>query len=335
MTDTPGREPEGRRARAAPARRPPTGRGGAGRAVHLATVDPQDRFHAGTGCPGRSSVGERTLGRLPRVGRHHPVHLAVLVLRARHPGRAHDRASGHGDRRPAGRQGRARLPDLRGELRALPRPGRRGGEGPTLNRQDKLFSHLNEDYIRNVLTVGGGYVCGNPQSKMPIWSDTGNPPGRSTIARSRSSSRSCSRPTTRRTSSATSICSTPKKDPITGQVMTFTGWRDPNYKPDPGRRPSRTATSTSSRAASASPARPPRSTRMPVVDISTSIEQRLRPEHGDRARRPRPSSSISLNNENGVPAQRPGQGRGRAASLGATSSPASPRRLQRPGARRR
>src|SRR4051812_18604565 len=29
-----------------------------------------------------------------------------------------------------------------------------GGIGPTLHRQDKLFAHLNEDYIRNVLTVG-------------------------------------------------------------------------------------------------------------------------------------------------------------------------------------
>src|SRR4029453_7423653 len=52
-----------------------------------------------------------------------------------------------------------------------------GGQGPTLNRQDKLFSHLNENYIRNVLTVGGPYVWGNPTSLMPVWSDKGNPPG--------------------------------------------------------------------------------------------------------------------------------------------------------------
>ena len=56
-------------------------------------------------------------------------------------------------------------------------PQGEGGEGPVLNRQDKLFSHLNEAYIRNVLTVGGRYVCGDPLSQMPVWSDKGNPPG--------------------------------------------------------------------------------------------------------------------------------------------------------------
>ncbi len=35
--------------------------------------------------------------------------------------------------------------------------------GPTLNRQDKLFAHLNENYIRTVLNTGGRYVCGNAE----------------------------------------------------------------------------------------------------------------------------------------------------------------------------
>jgi mono/diheme cytochrome c family protein/plastocyanin len=112
-----------------------------------------------------------------------------------------------------------------------------GGIGPTLNRQDKLFSHLNEAYIRNVLTVGGRYVCGNPNSLMPVWSDKGNPPG----------------PLNYRqidelvafllaTNDHTYIIRDehlldPKKDPLTGQVLTFKGWRDPNYKPDPGATP--------------------------------------------------------------------------------------------------
>lgn len=116
-------------------------------------------------------------------------------------------------------------------------PDGEGGEGPILNRQDKLFSHLNEAYIRNVLTVGGRYVCGDPLSKMPVWSDQGNPPG----------------PLNYRqieeliafllaTNETTYIVRDehlldPKKDPITGQVLTFTGWRDPNYKPDPGATP--------------------------------------------------------------------------------------------------
>lgn len=106
-----------------------------------------------------------------------------------------------------------------------------GGIGPALNRQDKLFSHLNENYIRNVLTVGGRYVCGNPTSIMPIWSDQGNPPGPlnyrqidELIAFIRA------------TNDQTYIIRdpellTPKIDPLTGKVETFTGWRDPNYKP--------------------------------------------------------------------------------------------------------
>ena len=52
-----------------------------------------------------------------------------------------------------------------------------GGIGPTLNRQDKLFAHLNENYLRTVLATGGRYVCGNANSLMPIWSNLSTPPG--------------------------------------------------------------------------------------------------------------------------------------------------------------
>ena len=109
-----------------------------------------------------------------------------------------------------------------------------GGIGPVLNRQDKLFAHLNENYLKNVLTVGGRYVCGDPKSLMPAWSDTGNPPG----------------PLNYRqieeliafllaTNDTTYIVRDehlldPKVDPQTGEVLTFTGWRDPNYLPAPG-----------------------------------------------------------------------------------------------------
>jgi plastocyanin/mono/diheme cytochrome c family protein len=106
-----------------------------------------------------------------------------------------------------------------------------GAVGPVLNRQDKLFNHLNENYIRNVLTVGGRYVCGDPKSLMPVWADTGQPPG----------------PLNYRqidelvaflmaTNDQTYIVRDehlldPKVDPLTGKVLTFTGWRDPNYEP--------------------------------------------------------------------------------------------------------
>src|SRR5688572_11510383 len=108
-----------------------------------------------------------------------------------------------------------------------------GGIGPVLNRQDKLFAHLNENYIKNVLNVGGRYVCGDPKSLMPAWSDTANPPG----------------PLNYRqieeliafllaTNDQTYIVRDehlldPKVDPMTGQVLTFKGWRDPNYLPAP------------------------------------------------------------------------------------------------------
>jgi mono/diheme cytochrome c family protein/plastocyanin len=129
-----------------------------------------------------------------------------------------------------------------------------GGIGPVLNRQDKLFAHLNEAYIRNVLTVGGRYVCGDPLSQMPVWSDKGNPPG----------------PLNYRqideliafllaTNDQTYIVRDehlldPKVDPLTGKVLTFTGWRDPNYKPDPGATPYPDCWKSEFASASGSPA---------------------------------------------------------------------------------
>jgi len=154
-----------------------------------------------------------------------------------------------------------------------------GGAGPTLNRQDKLFAHLNEAYIRNVVTVGGRYVCGNPLSQMPVWSAEGNPPG----------------PLNYRqideliafllaTNDHTYIVRDehlldPKKDPITGQVLTFKGWRDPNYKPDPGATPYPDCWTNEFTSASASPgastgaggsAAPSANPNAEVVDISAS-----------------------------------------------------------------
>ncbi|MEJ7697100.1 MAG: cytochrome c [Candidatus Limnocylindrales bacterium] len=112
-----------------------------------------------------------------------------------------------------------------------------GGIGPTLNRQDKLFAHLSEDYLRNILNVGGRYACGDPKSLMPVWSDTGHPPGPlnyrqidELIAFIRA------------TSDETYIARhpellDPRIDPVSGKVVTFKGWRDPNYKPEPAATP--------------------------------------------------------------------------------------------------
>ncbi|MHB8958559.1 MAG: c-type cytochrome [Candidatus Limnocylindrales bacterium] len=112
-----------------------------------------------------------------------------------------------------------------------------GGKGPTLNDQSKLFAHLNPDYIRNMLQVGGRYACGNPNSIMPVWSNTGNPPGplnymqiNDVIAFIRASKAN------------TYVKLDPNLfepiiDPTTKQVETFTGWVDPNYSPAPGATP--------------------------------------------------------------------------------------------------
>jgi mono/diheme cytochrome c family protein/plastocyanin len=134
-----------------------------------------------------------------------------------------------------------------------------GGKGPKLNDQTKLFAHLNADYIRNMLQVGGRYACGNPTSIMPVWSDTGNPPGplnylqiNDVIAFLRAS----------KNDTYTVLDPNlfePVVDKTTGQVKTFTGWVDPNFKPAPNATPypacwqAEFATPAPSAAASAAP----------------------------------------------------------------------------------
>jgi len=118
-----------------------------------------------------------------------------------------------------------------------PEAGEKGYIGPILNSQEKLFAHLNENYLHNVMQAGGRYVCGNPNSQMPVWADTGNPPGPlnyrqvdELIAFIRASSEE------------TFVVKDPALnepviDPETGEEMTFQGWRDPNYAPAPGSTP--------------------------------------------------------------------------------------------------
>jgi len=109
--------------------------------------------------------------------------------------------------------------------------------GPTLNEQDKLFAHLNENYLRNVLTVGGRYVCGNANSQMPVWSNLGNPPGPLNyrqIDELIAFLRATNDKTYEKRDPSTNE---PIIDPETGEVQTFTGWSDPNYKPAPGATP--------------------------------------------------------------------------------------------------
>jgi mono/diheme cytochrome c family protein/plastocyanin len=109
-----------------------------------------------------------------------------------------------------------------------------GGIGPVLNDQSKLFSHLSEQYIRNVLTVGGRYVCGNPKSVMPVWADTNGGPLNylqinDIIAFIRA-------PTTQQFVKHDPQLNEPVIGPD-GKVETFKGWRDPSFKPAPSASP--------------------------------------------------------------------------------------------------
>jgi mono/diheme cytochrome c family protein/plastocyanin len=104
-----------------------------------------------------------------------------------------------------------------------------GGIGPVLNDQMKLFSHLNEQYIHNVLTVGGRYVCGNPKSLMPVWADTNGGPLNyiqieDIIAFIRA-------PSTQEYVKRDAELNEPIV--VDGKVQTFKGWRDEAFKPDP------------------------------------------------------------------------------------------------------
>lgn len=109
--------------------------------------------------------------------------------------------------------------------------GTNGGYiAPVLNDQMKLFDHLNARYLRNVLTVGGRYVCGNATSLMPVWADTGGGPLNyrqivELIAFIRA-------PSTQEY-----IIRNPElNEPVVGddgKVKTFRGWVDPTFKPDP------------------------------------------------------------------------------------------------------
>jgi mono/diheme cytochrome c family protein len=112
-----------------------------------------------------------------------------------------------------------------------------GGIGPALNRQDKLFAHLSIDYINNMLTAGGRYACGNPNSAMPVWSNEGRPPGPLNYIQIEDIIAFIRAPNTETFTVRDPELGEPETDPVTGEVKTFTGWVDPTYKPAPGATP--------------------------------------------------------------------------------------------------
>jgi plastocyanin len=72
---------------------------------------------------------------------------------------------------------------------------------------------------------------------MPVWSDQGNPPGPLNYRQIQeliAFLRATNDKTYEKRDPSTNE---PIVDPATGKVETFTGWRDPNYKPAPGSSP--------------------------------------------------------------------------------------------------
>lgn len=118
-----------------------------------------------------------------------------------------------------------------------------GGVGPPLNDQAKLHNaisatgasgtgHLNPNYIRQVLEVGGRLVCGDPNSVMPAWREPAGP----------LNYREVEELVTFLTAS-TDVSFV--HDPAAGHGVVDpeatphvqTGWRDPNWEPAPGSTP--------------------------------------------------------------------------------------------------
>lgn len=112
-----------------------------------------------------------------------------------------------------------------------------GGIGPVLNSQEKLYQHLNADYINTMMVAGGRYACGNALSQMPVWSNTATPPGPLNYVQIEDLIAFIRAPNTQTYTIRDASLLEPKVDPITGKIRTFTGWVDPTYKPAPGATP--------------------------------------------------------------------------------------------------
>jgi plastocyanin/mono/diheme cytochrome c family protein len=109
-----------------------------------------------------------------------------------------------------------------------------GGIGPVLNDQTKLFAHLSEQYVKNMLTVGGRYRCGNPNSLMPVWADTnGGPLNYIQIQDLINFIRA---PSTQEYEKHDAALNEPVIG-SDGKIETFKGWRDTTFKPDPSATP--------------------------------------------------------------------------------------------------
>jgi mono/diheme cytochrome c family protein/uncharacterized cupredoxin-like copper-binding protein len=112
-----------------------------------------------------------------------------------------------------------------------------GGVGPPLNNQAKLYNavtsaglpgtgHLNPNYIRTVLTVGGRYVCGDANSVMPVWSNENGGPLNYEQINDIIAFITASKDVT-----WTYQPPAPAPGATAPPPVVVHGWRDPNYKP--------------------------------------------------------------------------------------------------------
>jgi mono/diheme cytochrome c family protein/uncharacterized cupredoxin-like copper-binding protein len=118
-----------------------------------------------------------------------------------------------------------------------------GGIGPPLNDQAKLYNavtaqglpgtgHLNPNYITTVLTVGGRYVCGDANSVMPVWLQPGGPLNYRQVQEIVAWLTASKDITFEYTPAQAETGAGPAPT-----AETVSGWRDPQYTPQPGATP--------------------------------------------------------------------------------------------------
>lgn len=118
-----------------------------------------------------------------------------------------------------------------------------GGIGPPLNDQAKLYNavtadgrtgtgHLNPNYIRRVLEVGGRYVCGDANSVMPVWLQPGGPLNYRQVEELIAWLTASKDAVFQYTPAHAEAGAGPLPSPVTVQ-----GWRDPTWTPAPDASP--------------------------------------------------------------------------------------------------
>jgi mono/diheme cytochrome c family protein/uncharacterized cupredoxin-like copper-binding protein len=122
-------------------------------------------------------------------------------------------------------------------------PEGKGGIGPPLNDQAKLYNavssdgrsgtgHLNPNYLQRVLEVGGRYVCGDPNSIMPAWLQPAGPLNYREVEEL-IEFLTASKDITYATTADHPVEEGATIEPTVPQQ----GWRDPAYQPAPGTSP--------------------------------------------------------------------------------------------------